>query len=110
MNKRFIYELIVGILGIATTMVYGPRGLAVFALLAFLPLFRRKRPDEREIQLFYKTGNLTAALTLLAAVAVFMLSDKMVNGYRIGDNWLYYVVYSFLVAYGVSGIIIFKRG
>lgn len=110
MNKRFIFELIVGVTGFAAVILFGRAGISAFALFALLPLFRKKNPDEREIQLFYRTGNLTAALTLLAAVIFYLLSGKTVNGFSIGDNWLALVIFSFLLAHGLSGLIMFNKG
>jgi len=50
---------------------------------------KKRKPDEREIQLFNKTGNLTAAATLLASVAVYYFSGLIMNGLTLGKNWLF---------------------
>ncbi len=110
MNKRFFFDLSIGILGLIAVIIFGNAGLSVLALFVFYPLFKKKKPDERELQLFYKTGNITAALTLAAAVVIWYLSGKTVNGHLIGDNWLPLIAFSFLLVHGISGIIIFKRG
>ncbi len=110
MNKRFVLELIIGIIGLIAVFLFGNRGLAVIALLAVHPFIGRKKADERESQLFNKVGNLTGALTLLAAIAIYFSSDCVVNGYRIGDFWLILLAFCFLIAHGASGLVIFKRG
>jgi len=55
MNKRFILELLVGIILLVSVLMFGPKGMAALALLAIYTFFKKKKkkPDEREIQLFY---------------------------------------------------------
>ncbi len=110
MNKRFTYELIIGIIGLIAVFLFGDAGMAVIALLVFHPFIGKKRADERESQLFNKVGNTTGAITLLACVGIYLTSDIIVNGYQIGEHWLILACFSFLIAHGVSGLIIFKRG
>ncbi len=106
MNKRFILELTVGILLLVAVLVFGQRGMAVFSLLAIHPFIaKKKKLDERESQLFNKIGNHTAAITLLASVAIFYFSDVIINGQSIGENWLFYVCSAFLISHGVSGLL-----
>lgn len=84
MTQRFSYELIIGIIGLVAVFLLGNAGMAVLALLAAYPFFGKRNADEREIQLFYKTGNITAAFTLLACVVIYLASDIRVNGIQIG--------------------------
>ena len=109
MNKRFYFEIIIGLIGLASIFIFGMAGFAAFALFAAYPLFARKNADEREYQLFYKAGNVTAVITFLACVVIYFLSDVRVNGQLIGDLWLFLVCFSFLIAHGVSGLVIFQR-
>lgn len=110
MKTRFIYELIVGVLGLMALFIFGESGLAVFALLAAHPFIGKKKADEREFQLFYKTGNLTGALLFLACVAIYLASDYTVVNLNVGKNWLQLEAFSFLAIHGVSGLVVFKRG
>ena len=110
MTKRFLLELIVGIAGLTAVFLFGDAGLAVLAFLAIHPFIGKKKADERESQLFNKVGNVTAALTLLAAVGIYFASDIVVNGYQIGAHWLMLLVFSFLITHGVAGLAIFRRG
>lgn len=110
MNKRFIVELSVGIILLASILVFGPKGMAAFALLAIHPFVaKRKKLDEREIHLMYKIGNQTAAITLLASIAIFYFSDLAINGQLIGANWLFFVLSAFLVSHGAVGLVSFKE-
>ena len=109
MNKRFTYELIVGIIGLIAVYFFGNAGLAALALLVVHPFIGKKKADERESQLFNKVGNITGALTLLACVAIYLASDIIVNGYQIGEFWLILAGFSFLIAHGGAGLIIFKK-
>ena len=110
MEKRFYYELTVGIIGIVCVLIFGIPGFAAFALFAGYPLMKKAKPDEREYQLFYKAGNLTAVLTLLACIVIYFCSDFIVRGNRIGDLWIFLACFSYLVAHGVTGLLVLKRG
>jgi hypothetical protein len=70
---------------------------------------KKRKPDEREIQLFNKTGNLTAAATLLASVAVYYFSGLRINGQTEEKNRLFYVCSAFLISHGASGLIVFNK-
>ena len=109
MNKRFILELSVGLLVLIAVLFFGPKGMALFALLAIHPFVaKKKKLDERESQLFYKIGNYTAGFTLLASVTIFYFSDSLINGHTIGENWLYFVCSAFLISHGISGLALFR--
>ncbi|PID26631.1 MAG: hypothetical protein CR982_09280 [Candidatus Cloacimonadota bacterium] len=109
MNKRFILELVVGILLLLGVLIFGEKGMVVFSLLAVLPFIgKRKNLDEREIQLLYKIGNYTAALTLLGSVVIFSLSDSIFMGHLIGKSWLFYVCSIFFISHGASGIFVMR--
>ena len=110
MNKKFILEFIVGIILLVSVLIFGQKGMAVFALLAIHPFIKKKKKlDEREIQLFNKIGNFTAGATLLVSVLVYYFSDVVINGLTIGDNWLFYVLSAFLISHGISGLITFNK-
>ena len=110
MSKRFILEFIVGIILLVSVLLFGQKGMAAFALLAIHPFIKKKKKlDEREIQLFNKIGNFTAGATLLMSVAVYYFSDFVVNGWAIGENWLFYVLSAFLISHGMSGLIVFNK-
>ena len=95
MNKRFTYELIVGIIGLIAVFIFGNAGLAALALLTAHPFIGKKKVDERESQLFNKVGNITGAITLLACIIIYFASDIIVNGYQIGEYWLILACFSF---------------
>jgi hypothetical protein len=109
MNKRFAYELMVGVISLVAVLLFGIKGFAALALLAAHPFIGRKKADERESQLFNKVGNYTAGASLLASVIIYYFSDVVVNGHLIGKNWLGLVVAAFLMAHGASGLIIFRK-
>lgn len=109
MRKRFVYELIVGIIMMIAVFLFGPKGIAALALLTAHPFIGKKRTDECESQLFYKIGNYTAAATLLASVVVYYFSDSVVNGLDIGENWFGLVISSFLIAHGLIGLIMTRE-
>ena len=113
MNKytkmRFTAEVIIGILTIIAALLFGEKGMAVLALFALSLFIPRHKPDEREIQLYNKIGNLTAAFTLVACIAIFRFSDFAINNLPLGKNWLTFVVAFFMLSHGISGLIVFSR-
>lgn len=109
MKKRFIYELIVGIIMLIAIFLFGVKGLAAMALLAVHPFIGEKNADERESQLFMKVGNYTAGATLFASVIIYYFSDLEVYGQLIGKNWFGLVLTAFIIAHGAAGLIVFKK-
>ncbi|NPA36239.1 MAG: hypothetical protein GXO47_05265 [Chlorobi bacterium] len=110
MNKRFILELITGIILLVAIIIFGQKGVIALILMALIPFFHRKKNiDERETQLFYKIGTITAVATLTVSVAVYQFSQIVINGQTLGDNWLFYVLSAFLISHGISGLIVFSK-
>jgi hypothetical protein len=104
---RFAYELAVGVITIGAIILFGSKGQAAFALLALLPLILRilkVKPDERELALFYKSGNLTLAL-LVSSLFFFGLTG--LEDFFI-KNWMFITASALLIAHGLAGLIIFK--
>ncbi|MBN2601248.1 MAG: hypothetical protein JXR87_04590 [Candidatus Marinimicrobia bacterium] len=110
---RFWFESIVGMFCIICILVFGQAGATSFALFALLPIILRIRkitkPDERESQLFYKAGNLSLALAIIAIVLISYFSSVIVNGHIIGDNWMFLSITSILMFHGVAGLIVFYK-
>ncbi len=110
MNKRFILEFVVGIVLLVSILIFGQKGMVAFALLAIHPFIKKKKKlDEREIQLFNKIGNYTAGTTLVASVAAYYFSDFVIMGRTIGENWLFFILSAFMFSHGILGIIIFNK-
>lgn len=109
MKKRLTLELIVGIILLLSVLAFGQKGTAAIAILAIHPFIaKKKKLDERESQLFNKIGNFTAGATLLASVIIYYFSDVVINGQTFGENWLIYVCSAFLMAHGISGLVIMR--
>jgi len=109
MKKRFLYELIVGIILLISIFKFGQSGMVVMVLIAAQPFIGKRKLDEREYQLFYKVGNYTAGIMLLACFIIYYSSDYVLNGQLIEKNWLPFVLSTFILAHGASGLIIFKK-
>lgn len=104
MNKRYIYEIVVGIITLASVLVFGSVGYASFSLLGGLAFIGNKKPDERELQLIYKTGNTTMALMIISLVLIDMLKNFTFGPIKVGDYWLSFSVAAFLVSHGITGL------
>ncbi len=108
MKKRFVFEMIVGIICLISVLLFGEIGMVAFTIFAVHPFIGKTKTDERESQLFNKVGNITAAVTLLASIGVYLGSDFVVNGHPIGEFWIGLVVSSFLLSHGIAGLVVIK--
>ena len=110
MNKRYTFELVVGIITLVSVLLFGQAGYASFALMVFLPLFSKNKPDERELQLFYKSGNITLVFLILSMVAIDQLKTLTFGGIVVGDYWLNFSIAAFLISHGASGLVVGRNG
>ena len=110
---RFWFESIYGFICLGCILLFGAKGTSSFILLVLCPLIMRikkiKKPDERELLLFYKTGNLTMGIAIIVILIIHHFQGAVVNGHLIGDNWMTLVFSSLFFAHGLAGLIIFKR-
>ncbi|MDY0217050.1 MAG: hypothetical protein RBS19_08855 [Bacteroidales bacterium] len=109
MRKRFVYELIVGIIMLIAVFLFGAKGIVALVLLSAHPFIGKKKADERESQLFNKIGNYTAGAVLLVSVIVYYFSDSVINGFVVEKNWFGLVFSAFLIAHGLLGLILTKK-
>lgn len=108
MMRQFWCELTIGALGLAAMIAYGPRGMAVMALLALMPLVvRGQKADEREYYLFYKTGNYSMGLFIIAITIIHQI-QLYTGSAMIEKNWLSLCAASLMIIHGLTGILIFK--
>ena len=111
MKFRYWFEATVGTLCFILILLFGAVGGASLSLLALLPIIIwriRVRPDERELQLFYKTGNLAWGLQFIILTIIYFISDKTVNGNLILDSWLTLSISSIIMVHGIAGLIFLK--
>jgi len=72
LNGRFMYEMIIGALTLAAVFYLGSKGAVVLGALALTPFICKRELDEREMSIFYRTGNSTLALAIVTFVACHM--------------------------------------
>ena len=109
MIKQFFYELIVGILILLATYLFGMYGFLGFILLAAYPFFFKiKGFDEPELVLLHQADTLTLSLLLMVLILLYYFSAHDFGAINIGENWLQFAVLSFLITHGASGILIFR--
>jgi hypothetical protein len=98
----FTIEMIVGLITIMAAIVLGEVGWAFFSLLATLAFFKRKKADEREIQLFHKANTGTLMTVYLSMFPVYFFMPSL--------NWLMALACSFIFFHGLWGFLMFKFG
>jgi hypothetical protein len=111
MKLRYYFEAIVGMFCFILILFFGTVGGASLAFLAFLPviIWRYKvKPDERELQLFYKSGNLAYGLQFVVLTTIYFIADKTVNGNLILDSWLTLSMSSIIMVHGIAGLFFLK--
>ena len=111
MKFRYYFETVVGTLCFISILLLGPAGGASLFLLAFLPVIMWKikvRPDERELQLFYKTGNLTWGLQFVVLAIIYFEGSLNANGHLIASSWLTLAISAIIMIHGITGIIFLK--
>ncbi|HEX2867692.1 MAG TPA: hypothetical protein VHO03_11660 [Ignavibacteriales bacterium] len=105
---RYFYEAAVGAIAVTLILLFGMKGLASLALLAFLPMYLRSRhfqPGERELSLFYKAGNLTLGIVLISVFVIYRFSETAIQGRTIGQSWAGLLTALIVFFHGLSGII-----
>lgn len=111
MTGRYLIETIVGGIALLGILFLGEAGTAFLALLAITPLYMRWqkiKPDELELQLFYKTGNWTMAAMVLALILIDRFFNQSVNGHLISENWMPLAISAIIFLHGLIGLTIWK--
>jgi hypothetical protein len=113
MTIRFIYEGAVGCITILFVLLFGEKGGSAFVLYAFLPVLmrflKRRKPDERELQLFYQAGNLSMGLTFIILVIIYFLGRLQSLTAMISTNWLFLSVAAILLVHSIVGLVILNK-
>ena len=113
MTGRYLIETVVGGIALLGILLLGDAGTAFLALLAITPFYmrwRKVKPDELELQLFYKTGNFTMAATFLALILIDRFFNHSVNGHLISENWMPLTISAIIFLHGLIGLTIWKIG
>ena len=107
MKRRFIYTLVIGIIILICILIFGKAGSASLALMAVLAFSKKKKYDEREYQLFYKTNNFAFAVMIMVMVII----DQLQNAGNIimQENWLILSIAGLFIGQGLIGLIVFNR-
>lgn len=109
---RFYFQAVISLICILGILIWGDKGYALLVLFVLLPVIMRMKktpkPDERELQLFYKACNITFGGTILAIVLIENISDVIINGNKIGNYWGILTIMSIVVIQGITGLIIYK--
>lgn len=107
MKRRFIVTLVIGIIVWICILLFGQVGGASLALIAILAFIKKKKYDEREYQLFYKTNSYAFAIMIIVMVII----DQLQNAGNIimQENWLILSIAGFFIGQGLIGLIAFNR-
>jgi len=113
MKVRFVFESFVGLIGLIAVLLLGKGGGVFMVLFVLFPVIVRlnkaHKPDERELQLFYRTSNFTLILIFMALMLIYVASGVTINGHTVGDNWYPLSIASILFIHGLIGMVVFRR-
>ena len=107
MKRRFIYTLIIGIIIWICILLFGQVGSASLALMAILAFIKKKKYDEREYQLFYKTNSFAFAIMIIIMVIINQLQNT--GNIMMQENWLILSIAGFFIGQGLIGLLVFNR-
>jgi hypothetical protein len=101
-NRYFAIEMGIGLITFIAVLIFGDVGFVLGSFIAILAFFKRKKADEREIQLFHKTNTGTLMTVYLSMFPVYFFMPSL--------NWLMALFCSFLFFHGLWGLLMFKFG
>jgi len=107
MKRRFIYTLVIGIIIWICILMFGKVGSASLALMAILAFIKKKKYDEREYQLYYKTNNFAFAIMIIVMVIIDQMQN--IGNITMQENWLILSIAGFFIGQGIVGLIIFNK-
>jgi len=99
---RFWLEIGTGLATFLAVLIIGEAGFAVGSLFAITAFLKRRKPDERENQLFYRANTLTLGLVYLSMFPVYFFFPDF--------NWLGALFCSLIFFHGFCGLLIYKFG
>lgn len=109
---RFYFQTAISLICILGILIWSDKGYALLVFFALLPIIMRMKkttkPDERELQLFYKIGNIKFGGVILVIVLIENISDAVINGNKIGNFWGILIIMSIVIIQGITGLIIYK--
>ena len=94
--------MIVGLIAPLAVIVLGEAGWAFLSLYSILAFVKRKKADEREIQLILKANTGTLMAVYLSMFPVYFFLPSI--------NWLMAMACSFIFFHGLWGLLMFKFG
>ncbi len=101
-NQYSAIEMIVGLITLMAVIIIGEVGWAFLSLFSILVFFKRKKADEREIQLILKANTGTLMSVYLSMFPVYFLFPSI--------NWLMAMACSFIFFHGLWVLLMFKFG
>ena len=99
---RYGIEIGVGLATFLAVLVVGEAGFAVGSLFAITAFLKRRKPDERETQLFHRANTLTLAVVYLSMFPVYFFFPAF--------NWLIALFCSFIFFHGLCGLLVYRFG
>jgi|GEM_PF-5993844 len=109
MKAYYTLNLIVGLLAIILSLLFGEAGYVAIAVAAFGVFLRKRKLAEQEYQTFYMAGDYTLVGIILSMVAVYMLRDININDNKINDIWFQLFIGSFYFFNGLTGLMLFWK-
>jgi hypothetical protein len=109
MKTRFIFETIIGVIGILALIMFGSKGGSVTVLIVLFPFITKKKFDDEDKILFKKVNMYTLVPFSILLAAMFVFFNQQINGYAIRDLCVWLFGFFFLLSHGIMGIMFFMN-
>jgi len=106
MKFRYFIEFFIGFLTILAILIWGSKGMVVFALIALIPIImwiKGIKPDERELALLHNTNSASIVLSVIIFFLLYFYSGNTSNTFVI-SNWWKLAICSFVTLHGGIGL------
>ena len=109
MKIRFIFETLIGIIGIPAILLFGPKGGTILTLIVLLPLIRKRKFDDEDKLLFRKANIYSLIPFCILLSLMFVFYNQQINGYNIRDICMWLAGSFFVLSHGIVELIFFKN-
>ena len=109
MNKKFIYLIFVGFIGMIFVILFGIKGMYSLNLGFLTPFIFHHRADEREKIIINKNYSQIFGLLFLVLINGYIISNFVEFGTFLLRNWIGLVVSLLFILLGINGLRLLRK-
>jgi len=104
MFKKYIYLIIVGVVGMAFVFFFGIKGMYSLNLIFLTPFIFSSKTDEREKIIINKNYGQVFGLIFLILINGYIISNFVELGIFLARNWVGIIVSLLFILLGINGL------